>query len=211
MINEYVLDAATKSATDWVLTFPTKGFYVAAGSGAAVAPFTNNFATGGVGSCEPISFSYFNREEAFQAAQNQQFSPLPPNQQVAVCWEAQVLSILNASSSATTSGVLGSVNSLSVTVDGSFQNGWANLGFIGTGPTTGLSSAAGGVTVTNVATGVATAGQTANFKGLPVIGFMARTLNNGTLTCTSLGGTSGSCQGSYGSLFDHKYQVTVTP
>ena len=28
VINEYVLDAATRSNTDWVLTFPTKRFYV---------------------------------------------------------------------------------------------------------------------------------------------------------------------------------------
>ena len=210
VINEYVLDAATKSATDWVLTFPTKGFYVSAGTGAAIAPFTNNF-NGTAGSCEPITFQYFNREEAGAAAQSGQFSPIPPGQTVSLCWEAQVLSILNVASSATTSGVLGSVNSLSVTVDPSFQNGWAQLNFSGTGPTTGLSSAAAGVTVTNVATGVATAGQTANFKGLPVIGFMARTLNNGLLSCTNISGAAASCQGSYGSLFDHKYQVSVTP
>src|SRR6266496_1512861 len=31
--NEYVLDAATKSGTDWVVTMPTKRFYVANGTG----------------------------------------------------------------------------------------------------------------------------------------------------------------------------------
>src|SRR5262249_39287787 len=29
IMNEFVLDAATKSGTDWVITFPTKRFYVA--------------------------------------------------------------------------------------------------------------------------------------------------------------------------------------
>ena len=208
VINEYVLDAATKSATDWVMTFPTKRFYVT--TAGATAPFTNKFVS--TGACEPISFTYFNREEAGQTASSGDFSPLPAVQTQAICWESQVLSIVNSAASSTASGVLGSQNSLQVLVNSTFQNGWANLSFTGTNAATvGLSSTAGTATVTNVNTGVTTAAATANFRGLPVIGFMARTLNNGTLTCTGVSGTSGSCQGSYGSLFDHKYMVTATP
>ena len=203
VINEYVLDAATKSATDWVMTFPTKRFYVT--TTGATTPFTNKFTSSGA--CEPISFSYFNREEAGQVAASGDFSPLPAVQTQAICWESQVLQISNGSSA---TGVLGSQNQLTVTVQPTFQNGWANLSFTGTNATTtGLSSLAGAV-VTNVNTGASVTG-TAQFRGLPVVGFMARTLNNGTLTCTGAGGTAGSCQGSYGSLFDHKYQTAVTP
>jgi len=206
VINEYVLDSATKSATDWVLTFPTKRFYVS--TTAAAAPFTNKFVA--TGACEPVGFTYFNREEAGATAGPDQFSPLPPGQTQSVCWESQVISILNGAAPVTGSAVLGSLNNLNITVSSAFQNGWANLSFTGTNAATvGLSSLAG-ATVTNVNTGSTVTG-VANYRGLPVVGFMARTLNNGTLTCTNAAGVAGSCQGSYGSLFDHKYIVTATP
>jgi len=206
VINEYGLDVATKSATDWVLTFPTKQFYVSNGTGPAIAPFSNNFTTSG--SCEPISFTFFNREEATATAQGSNFSPLPPGPAGAsLCWEAQVLSIVSNPVTTTASSVLGSQNYLSVAVNG-FQNGWARLGFTAAAATvTGLS---GTGTATNATTGAVTAG-TVTYHGLPVIGFMARTLNNGALSCTTFGGTAGTCAGSYGALFDHKYEVAATP
>jgi hypothetical protein len=209
VINEFALDVATKSATDWVITFPTKQFYVSPGTGAAIAPFSSNF--GSSGSCEPISFTFFNREEAGAAASGTNFSPLPPGPAGAsLCWEANELSIIS-SGAVTSSSILGSANFLGVTVAG-FQNGWGSLAFTGApAATTGLSSVAGTGTVTNVNTGVVAAGATVNYRGLPVIGFMARTLNNGALSCTTFGGSAGTCAGSYGAAFDHKYTVTATP
>jgi hypothetical protein len=212
VLNEFALDNATKSATDWVVTFPTKQFYVSPGTGAAVAPFSNNFGSGG--SCELFSFTSFNREELGNVANpTTDVSPLPPGPAVAaMCWEAQVLSMVQTSGSTlTASTVLGSANYLAIAVNNA-QNGWARLNFTGTAPsTTGLSSVAGTGTVTNVNTGATAAAATVNFRGLPVIGFMARTLNNGALSCTTFGGAAGTCAGSYGAAFDHKYQVTVTP
>ncbi len=207
VINEFSLDTSTKSATDWVLTFPTKQFYVSNGTGLAVAPFTNNFGTSG--SCEPIAFQFFNREEQGAAAAGSNFSPLPPGPAGAsLCWEAQVLSMIQTPTTLTASTVLASTNYLAVTVNG-YQNGWASLSFSGAGPATGLSSVTG--TATNVNTG-ATAPGPFNYKGLPVIGFMVRTLNNGSaLQCATTGGAAATCAGAYGSLYDHKYQVTVTP
>jgi hypothetical protein len=35
ILNEYVLDPGTKSGTDWIVTFPTKRFYVNVGTGSA--------------------------------------------------------------------------------------------------------------------------------------------------------------------------------
>jgi len=202
VINEYSLDIGAKATTDWVMTFPTKRFYVTTAN--ATPPFTNKFVA--TGACEPISFSYFNREEAGQVASAGDFSPLPAVQTQAICWESQVLSIVNSASSSATSAVLGSANSLQVSVNPAFENGWANLSFTGTGATTGLSST-GSATITNVNTGAASpAASTATFRGLPVIGFMVRTLNNSLLTC----GTA-TCTGAFGALYDHKYQVSVTP
>ena len=105
----------------------------------------------------------------------------------------------------TTSGVLGSVNTVPLTVRSTFQNGWMNIAFTGARSITpGITSLATSVS-TNILTGVAvTAPQT--FQGLPVVGFMVRTFNNGTL---SVGGTS--VLSNYGSAFDHKYRQTITP
>ena len=211
VINEYVLDAATRSNTDWVLTFPTKRFYVT--TTAAAAPFTNKFTANGA--CETIGFQFFNREEAGATAALGDFSPSLPGVSDALCWESTVLSIRNGQSHMPTtnaSGVLGSLNAQPVSVRSGFQNGWARLTFTGNNAANvGLSSLAGAGTVVNANTGVTVAAATVNFRGLPVVGFMARTLNNGTLTCTTLSGASGPCQGSYGSLFDHKYLDTITP
>src|SRR6266516_427420 len=43
VLNEFVLDPGTKSGTDWVVTFPTKRFYVNTGTGSAPKLFQRNF------------------------------------------------------------------------------------------------------------------------------------------------------------------------
>ena len=52
--NEFVLESATKSRTDWVATMPTKRFYIANGSGNnAGRLFQRNF-NGNSGSCDDV-------------------------------------------------------------------------------------------------------------------------------------------------------------
>lgn len=201
VINEYILDTGTKSNTDWVLTFPTKNRYVT--SAAAVTPFSNVLKAGGA--CEPIGFSYFNREEAGAAASGVDFSPLPPGgDPSSVCWESTVLSIRNGAAHMPTtsaSGVLGSANTTSITIRSTFQNGWGNLSFSGANATTvGMVSAATSTTRNIINAATVVGGQ--QFLGLPVVGFMVRTFNNGTL---------GAFQANYGSAFDHKYIQTIFP
>jgi len=213
VINEYALDAATRSNTDWVMTFPTKSFYVTAGSaGTALTPFTNKFTASGA--CELISFAYFNREEAAATAALGDFSPAQPGVSDALCWESTVLSIRNGTSHMPTtavSGVLGSANAQPVSVNPAFQNGWARLTFINTrSAAAGTGLPAVTTATTNANTGAVSA-TPAVFHGLPVVGFMVRSLFNGTLSCTGVGGTAGTCQGSYGSLFDHRYEPNITP
>ena len=53
-------------------------------------------------------------------------------------------------------------------------------------------------TVTDLATGAPTTGAL-RVVGLPIVGFMARSFSNGTLTCVT-----GVCQGNYASAFPHK-------
>jgi hypothetical protein len=206
VINEYILDSATRSNTDWVLTFPTKRAFVNAGT--AIAPFSNLLTSSGA--CETIDFTYFNREERTATSSGVDFSPLPPSAAPnSLCWESTVLSFRNGSGNAPTtpaapSLVLGSQNVTSVSLLNAFQNGWANLHFSGAGAsTTGLVSD-GGLTIP-ISTGVGVAG-TQTFRGLPVVGFMIRTFDNGNLTC----GTA-TCQGSYGGSVQHAYRNSITP
>lgn len=208
VINEYILDAVTRSNTDWVLTFPTKRAFVNAGT--AIAPFTNVLTTGGA--CETIDITYFNREEGTATSSATNFSPLPPSAAPnSLCWESTVLSFRNGSTNApftpaVPSLVLGSQNVTSFGLrDSGFQNGWANLHFSGANASTvGLVSEPTSTTIT-IATAAAAAGAQ-TFRGLPVLGFMIRTFDNGNLTC----GTA-TCQGNYGGSVQHAYRNSITP
>ncbi len=107
--NEFILDSATSSATDWIVTFPTKRYLVANGAGVAAAgPFANNFHTAtDDGSCDPYSVSVFNREEQAPSGGSVLLQPSPlPNITVSgsqMCWEANVIPFGTAS-------LLGSTN-----------------------------------------------------------------------------------------------------
>jgi hypothetical protein len=208
VLNEYILDSATRSNTDWVLTFPTKRAFVNAGT--AIAPFSNVLTTSGA--CETIDFTYFNREERTATSSSGDFSPLPPSAAPnSLCWESTVLSIRNGSANAPStpaapSLVLGSQNVTAVALASSttFQNGWASLHFSGPNASTVGLVSDGGTTIT-IASATAAAGPQ-TFRGLPVVGFMIRTFDNGNLTC----GTA-TCQGSYGGSVSHAYRNSITP
>jgi len=79
----------------------------------------------------------------------------------------------------------------------------------------GATSAAGGVPTFGVGNRLTqTAGSfttvAGTFVGLPVTGFMVRTLTNNAVDCTRGGVVvAGGCQGNYGSLFPHAYRTTV--
>lgn len=209
VINEYVLDTATRSNTDWVMTFPTKHFFYVYAAGTPEAPFTG--VLGANGACEPIAVTYFNREERSAAAAGVDFSPLPPGTPgSSLCWESTVMSIRNGAShnpTGTTSGVLGSQNTVPVNVTSTFQNGWMNVQFTGANSISpGITSAVSATTLTtNILTG-ATSAAAQTYSGLPVVGFMVRTFNNGTL---SSGGST--VLSNYGSAFDHKYREVIAP
>lgn len=210
VINEYVLDTGSASLTDWVITQPLKRVFVS--STTAAQPYTNILTASGA--CETIGFTFFNREEGSATAAGADFSPLPPaGSPNSLCWESNVLSIRNGAAHntslpATASGVLGSRNLTNVNVTSTYQNGWARLTFTGAGATTlGMGSSTSDRTLldsTALASSMLTSPVT--FFGLPVTGFMVRTFANGNLTC----GTA-TCQGNYGSLFNHSYTTTITP
>jgi hypothetical protein len=217
VINEFVLDAATNSNTDWVFTFPTKRLYVSTAT--AVPPFSNRLTASGA--CETIGFTYFNREELTAISSGVDFSPTPPGATAnSLCFESTVLTFRNGSTNAPNtpaapSLVLGSNNVTAVAVGSNFQNGWADVNFAGLGATSAttggiVSGAAPGsqAVVYPVGVGVGPVGTGApiQYLGLPVLGFMVRTFSNGLLQCTGA-----SCLGNYLGNSAHSYRTFITP
>ena len=173
---------------------PTKRFYIATGPGNnAGALFQRNF-NGNSGSCDDVTVTQYDREERTISTPGS-FSPPPPTQTDAICWEANVITLNN-------SNVLASKNLANIPT--TFQSGWLDLSFPLIG-TAGSPSAkhvlyGGASTVFNTSTGVSAPGST-TFNGLPVIGFAAITFNNGTLSDP---GGLGLVQSQYGGAFNHK-------
>jgi hypothetical protein len=209
LMNEYVLDTATKSQTDWVMTMPTKRYYTEAGSGNATKLFQRNF-NGTAGSCDdlqlgaldPLPYIY-DREERTQLMPPIIIGPAPVTKQP-LCWGATVLTFNGNGVSST---VFGSTNSANFFTPFLFQNGWLNVemrtGIVGAHPAvhTLPNIAATSISGRGQPT---TSGNTVTYIGLPVIGFAATSYTNGTLVVGSQNVLS-----NYGGTFAHKTSTTI--
>ncbi len=200
--NEYVLDAATKSGTDWVITMPTKHFYF---SGTTVVNlFQRDFEP--TGSCDDISISLYDREEQTKQSQ-QNFSPPPPTRTAALCWEANVVTFNN-------SNVFGSKNIANLDTANpspAFFSGWVSMNFqTAVTPTVHelISTTPGSSNVNVNPMGLITVTPSpaaTTFQGLPTIGFGAITFNNGTLTNPA----GGAILSNYGGNESHKFTRSI--
>lgn len=191
--NEFVLDAATRSETGWVITFPTRRFY--ASSTATAPPFTAVPQSGKV--CELLTATAHGREEQTQPLLTSDFSAAAPHM---ACWAANVLELR---STAATTRRFESANFMPA-FPPSFANGWIGLTF--------AASAAQSPGLRSLVSSWSRelegeAGQPGIYaiRGLPVVGFMVRTFENGTLSCAAT-----ACQGNYGGAFAHKVRRSVT-
>jgi hypothetical protein len=198
--NEYTVEPNIKAATDWVVTMPTKRFYVSPGSGAAARPFQSNF--GSTGSCDTINLIYYDREEQSPGAIID-FSPTTPDSR-SLCWEANVLTFTAKGGSAAVSNVLGSKNEANVALTANFINGWADLSFPQSGTVHTLPAPGGSTTIIDINTGTVSAATTVTYYGLPVIGFAVQSYTNGTLP---VGGST--VLSNYGGNFNHKYMRNI--
>jgi hypothetical protein len=199
VINEYYLDGndTVRGATEWVITFPTKRFYVddnpyiidvtgtvgVYNPDAPVAPFRNAFRAGG--SCEGIRVRLFNREERTPAGGSVGFSPpRPGTPQNSLCWEAQVVTFGQGDNvtSNSPSSILGSTYFNNITPP--FDAGWAQIEF-GT-------AAGGSFTVPTMRPSL----EGNVFRGLPVTGFFAANYDNGV--------SSADVLANYTALFRHR-------
>ena len=194
VMNEFVLDAATKSGTDWVITFPTKRFYVANGTGAPAKLFQRNFNKTAF-SCDDVIINIWDREER-TVTTPQSFSPPPPGAApTSLCYEANVLTFNNAN-------VLGSKNLQSLSTG--FANGWLDI-HLSSG--TNLVAYHKLVNTHTVHVLGVTSGNTAStftWQGLPVIGFAVQSFTNGTLVVNGVNDLS-----NYGGNFAHRYSTLI--
>ena len=165
--NEY--EQGTGAGSDWVVTFPTKRFYVDAatyGFTTVIPPFEHLFADGL--SCTILGIGIFDREERTTSTPTCGFSPCPPGQPPSsICHEVNVITFGPAG----TSSILSS--NLTQNIATPFGAGWVNLTMTGNGHD--LPMATNG----NV------------FHGLPVTGFEATNFVNANVTAGVLANYSG--------------------
>lgn len=211
VIDEFVVNTAIHAGTDWVVTMPTKRWYVDTASmffpnavvSHGVRPFESVFKTGGA--CETISMAFTNQEEDKKTG-SIGFSPAPIGKAQAICWEANVITFNN-------SNVLKSpqtATSHNVNV-GTYPAGWLSMSFplsaalasnlpddqnvvdAGVGVTSGTDAAD---VLSHQMTGPLNV-----YQGLPVIGFSAQRYLNDVL--------GGGVLSNYGGNFNHRYQRTI--
>lgn len=163
IFNEYYVDPGVGASSDWVITFPTKRFYVDQGlyPSATIPPFEVKFAGGK--SDVLVAPSVYDREEGTPVQQNCP-SPVGPECLTSnpyLSYEVNVLSF--SATSVTSSTVFGSKLFKALAPYG--NDGWTKLDLTGTAGSHALSdgvSAAGPVTL----------------LGLPAVGFYANNVIN---------------------------------
>lgn len=201
VINEFVLETATNSGTDWVVTFPTKFAYIVvdpAGPSNLPGPFNANFTNGQ--SCDIFGFQFWNREEQTPGVTT---VVLPSPEPIiapsfnSFCYETNILTFANSNN-------LGSTNLYNIDPTASALNptnrtGWGQISF-----TQAATAAQPRLqrlqTATATINGAAAAGGVTHL-GLPVLGFAVQDFANGNV---------GGLLSNYGGLFMHKYNRPIT-
>jgi len=202
LMNEYTTEAAIGGATEWVLTFPTKSFYVysdESGSDDALAPFTSTW--DGDEACEVVGLdTIWDRNEQTIITVDPTGNEIPPIVSPAppvitdkpdpivpfeLCYEVSVIAFGAAGSSS----ILGSnyVHQIDNEALG-FEHGWARLEL--DDYTTDENEDGKGESNTRAELG--------GLEGLPVTGFAVQSFTNGFL------GEGSNVMANYGSIFDHK-------
>ncbi|HEV8256088.1 MAG TPA: hypothetical protein VGR42_03850 [Casimicrobiaceae bacterium] len=209
--NEFVLDDSTRSITDWVVTMPTKYFYVSLGVSPTrlfLSPLRLN------GACELVQSRY--RATVLFDRESRSFGPGvgPPGQPFgAFCWATTVVGFMGQNGAETlfgtknayaeADGSLGPSSAVPASVRTSFEDGWMIIPFDSALP--GLEHLlVGGATILYKRDGSVEARPQATYHGLPVIGFAAESYTNGTLTVNGQRVLS-----NYGGLIGHRYTNDV--
>jgi hypothetical protein len=209
--NYFVLDSATASATDWIVTMPTKPHYASVVGTAAPppAPFASRFNKGGA----PDSFETerpscygapagatvtYDREGHRSSSPCPGFPILPPHTPFALAWTANVVTFIN-NYGGRGAGVFGSGSSANLELASPLpgdvpSNGWTRLAPFPNSP----PSADHKLTSTD--------SPPVTFYGLPMIGFMANSFYNGNVPDPA---GHGVLLSAYGATSPHKVKARI--
>jgi hypothetical protein len=181
--NTYIVSPQLGANTDWIVTFPTKRFYVDPlyVGDTAVPPFVETFHAPGESNVVVVP-SIYDREENTTTVQGD-FSPPISSTPNALPFEVNVISFLAQTSAGDPSGVLGSF--LRPNIQPFAQYGWLKLDL--TSGDTPAHQLPGGVTP---------AGVPVTLNGLPATGYMAYNVINTEAQPGMLA--------NYGGLFRHR-------
>ncbi len=186
VMNEYTTQAALLGKTEWVVTFPTKNFYVypaVSGSATVRRPFSSLWSATTDNSCDAVTLTIWDREEQVQegTAVGPIVSPPPPDPTATVvqlCYETNVVQFDSSVAPATTAtSLLGSSRGISVdnlALGATFDQGWMRMNF-----------------------GATAADNLGGLLGRPVTGFRVSEFTN---TAAAAG-----IKATYGGLWQHKY------
>lgn len=234
IINEY--DVSTGFKTDWVITAPTKRYYVQAASAAAallaptaltVGPFNTTFASataGGAQSCDAVFPSAYDREEApYATVTGVAFSPIPigaPAGLGNLCWESTVLTVVPNGGTVAAASVFSSANAATLTLPPNGAGGTApqyTAGWVSLIPTRtaavasnngpGQLAAAGLNPVTQIPIVVVTSDANGGLRNIVAAGNRYRGLPViGFSAIQAIVAGQG-----YGGIFGHKYDRNIEP
>ena len=224
IMNEYGTSKSISGATEWVITFPTKQFYVygeQAGIDDAIAPFTTPWtdANGGT-ACEFVQLDkVWDREE--QAPGDDPGTPIPPIVSPApddppdegvfpfeLCYETSVIAFdgameddadiqpITAAADGGATPILGSTN-FHIIKNGlmGFSAGWARIQMADYPPTNEDGEIIAGDDLTRALTDP---NYENGLEGLPVTGFAVTRAGNSFL------GDGADVLANYGGIFEHK-------
>jgi hypothetical protein len=186
VLNDYIIDSGRNSSTNWVVTFPTKRFYVnypTADVTHAVAPFAHRWnaaATRGTttGSCDPIRVNYWDREENPNQVTEDQFSPPTTVPGLVLCKEVNTITF-NRTGQTGPSLYGAQFTHNAIAMASGFELGWADMLFSGDVNDDGTPNDLSAVTYPGLAGSAGILDMTQGILyGLPVIGFAAFTSEN---------------------------------
>lgn len=191
--NEFTTETALDGKTEWVITFPTKSFYVDSyltGSSMPLAPFIASADKGA--SCESAQFHLFDRESAF-STDNSACCLLPQPGPTTFCFSVNVLSLsqtitVAADLLSSPTRVFGSV--LARNRNPSLGSVSIRSGWLGVDLRQHVLSAGGGLRQLRSSL------EGHRFIGLPVVGFAAIHLENRQ--------AAPGLRASYGGAYVHK-------
>jgi len=196
VMNEYNIQDSINAKSEWVVTFPTKRFYVDPdfdfdGAPTPNAPFTQALDVFG-DACENFELQFWGREEETPTPETIQEGPIvsppppvddPPVILFELCNETNVIRFGDDNAGAP-SEILGSVDAVTFDLPDGWNNGWARLNM---------------KDYFSTVDGADLGDRTDSFGlvGLPVAGFWVEQFTNGTLQ-------GGTVLANYGGIFGHK-------